>query len=233
MKRPYENIRTAILIALGASTFNSCHLNHTVLPLEPTKFLASTGVDTSERISRIPFEHSWRDPSININDYKYIVVRPVTTRYLNPHEEEMSAEQKAAFKKQADALAKHFTRQLNVAFSDPICIFYKTNSTSRPGTFVLEVALVDVHFPDDDPTHTPLCAFEAKVTDAKTGKVVSTVADRRGPDIHISGDGTHLTDLEEICSIWARQLMESSNKEIFETVRRKLITVEDDPGHQH
>ncbi len=45
-------------------------------------------------------------------------------------------------------------------------------------------------------------------------------------DLHLSGEGSHITDNEEICSIWARQLMEASNKEIFAKVRRKLIAVE-------
>ena len=67
--------------------------------------------------------------------------------------------------------------------------------------------------------------------DSRTGKLVSTASDRRGPDLHLGGEGAHITDNEEICSIWARQLMEASNKEIFTNVRRKLITVDDQGGH--
>jgi len=158
-----------------------------------------------------------------VTDYKYIVIRPVTTKYLKTE----VAEDTFAYKKKVDDLAAYFTRQLNIAFSDPICIFYKTNRTSRPNTLILEVALTDVNFPNEDHSEIPSCAFEGRVTDATTGKLISTVSDRRGPDLHLSGEGTHLTDPEEICAIWARQLMEASNKEIFANVRRKLITFEE------
>lgn len=226
--------------AFALLSIASCGIDHAVTPATPTEFLTSTGTDTSARSERLPFEHSWRDPSVTVTDYKHIVIRPVTTKYLDASEWERSKSagipDRKAFEKRADELAGHFTRQLNVAFSDPICIFYKTNATSRPKTLILEVALTDAHFPDRDVstlTKIPFCGFEARVSDAKTGKLIATAADRRGPDLHVSGDGTHVTDNKEICSIWARQLMEASNKEIFETVRRKVITVEDDPGHDH
>lgn len=224
--------------ALAMLCLASCGIDHALKPATPTKFLTSTGTDTSARFERLPFEHSWRAPSVNVTEYKNIVVRPVTTNYLRVDEWERSKSaeipNQEAFEKRAAALAKHFTKRLNVAFSDPICIFYKTNDTSRPDTLILEVALTDVHFPDRNAsrlTDIPVCGFEARVRDARTGKLISTASDRRGPDIHVGGESTHITGNEEICSIWARQLMEASNKEIFENVRRKLITVDDDAGH--
>ncbi|MEP2774474.1 MAG: DUF3313 family protein [Luteolibacter sp.] len=215
-----------VLLAL-----TSCGLDHALSPAEPTEFLTSTGTDTKKRSSRLPFEHAWLSSEINVHDYKNIVIRPVTTRYLHVDEWERSKSAsiptQKAFKKRADQLARHFTKELNIAFTDPICLFYKTESTSKPETLILEVALTDAHFPDADATNLkeiPVCGFEARVRDAKTGELVATVSDRRGPDLHFHGDDTHMTDNEEICSIWARQLMEASNKEIFSSVRRKFIT---------
>lgn len=225
MSSIFTKIPKPILTTFGTLILSACALDHAVIPAKPTEFLTSTGTDTTERISRLPFKHSWRDPQVTVTDYKHIVVRPVTTKYLKPHSE-LSGGEKAAFEKNAEALAKHFTRQLNIAFSDPICIFYKTSATTRPRTLILEVALTDAHFPSENKPHIPMCAFEARVTDATTGKLVSTASDRRGPDLHLSGEQTHITDNEEICSIWSRQLMEASNKEIFANVRRKLITVD-------
>jgi hypothetical protein len=222
-----------LIAAIACLALASCGIHHAVAPAKPTAFLTSTGTDTSVRISRLPFEHSWRDPDINITDYKNIVVRPVTVKYLHADEWERSKSadipDQKAFEKRAATLARHFTKQLNIAFTDPICIFYKTTSTSKPETLILEVALTDAHFPDTAAsplTKIPVCGFEARVLDAKTGKLVSTVSDRRGPDFHLSGEDSHITYNEEICSIWARQLMEASNKEIFAKVRRKLIAVE-------
>ena len=211
--------------------FNSCGIEQKIIPLQPTKFLTSTGVDTSKNISRLPFEHSWVSPEYSSDDYKHIVVRPVTTKFLDTSKWENSQSpdivSEKAYKKRVDALARHFSKQLDVAFSDPICIFYRTEDTSEPKTLILEVALTDAHFPDPslEPLEIPVCAFEARVRDAKTGKLISTAADRRGPDLRLDGANTELTDNKEICSIWARQLMEASNKEIFATVRRELITI--------
>lgn len=222
-------------LALLTACLPSCSIKHAVVPTEPTKFLTSTGTDTSQRIARLPFEHSWRDPSVTIADYKNIIVRPVTTRYLRKDRWERSKSveipNQRAFERRAEALARHFTKQLNIAFYDPICIFYKTTDASKPNTLILEVALTEVHFPDPakKPLDVPMCGFESRVRDARTGKLVSTASDRRGPDLHIGNDKAHITDNREICSIWARQLMEASNKEIFANVRRKLITV--DPSH--
>ncbi len=203
--------------------------------MKPTTFLTSTGVDVSDRIGRLPFEHSWRDPSTDVTKYRNIVVRPVTMKHFHADnwERSKSAEipDKKAFEKRATELARYFTKQLDIAFSDPICIYYKTSNTSKPDTVILEVALTEAHFPDPELTplaDVPVCAFEARVRDAKTGKIIVTAADRRGPDLHLSEDNTHITDNNEICAIWARQLMESSNKEIFSSVRRELITVDDD-----
>lgn len=200
--------------------------------MEPTKFLTFTGIDTKERISRLPFEHSWRDPAMDISKYKNIVIRPVTVKYLHTEnwERSKSAEipNQKAFERRSQKLAEYFTKRLNISFSDPICLFYKINDASKPDTLVLEVALTEAHFPDPatKPLDIPVCGFEAKVKDGRTGKILVTVADRRGPDLHISEDNTHITDNKEICAIWARQLMEASNKEIFANVRRKLITIE-------
>ena len=227
-------MRTAFTAVAACIALSSCAIEHAGKPFEPTKFLTSTGTDTKERITRLPFEHSWRDPGMDISKYKNIVVRPVTVKYLHTEnwEDSKSAEipDQRAFERRARKLAEHFTKHLNISFSDPICLFYKINDTSKPDTLILEVALTEVRFRDlsAKPLDTPFCGFEAKVTDARTGKLLVTVADRRGPDLHISGDDTHLTDSKEICAIWARQLMEASNKEIFDNVRRKLITVDDD-----
>jgi hypothetical protein len=229
-------MRSALTAVATCIVFSSCGLVQTVTPAKPTAFLTSTGTDTDARIARLPFEHSWRDPSIAITDYKNIVVRPVTTKYLRVDEWERSKSteipNQRAFEKRVAALARHFTKQLNIAFSDPICVFYKTTDTSKPNTLILEVALTDAHFPDKDRTEIPVCGFEARVRDAQTGKIISTASDRRGPDLHLSGESSHITDTDEICAIWARQLMEASNKEIFANVRRKLITIESAGSHE-
>lgn len=225
----------------------SCGTSPTFGP-PATRFLTSTGTDVSHRIERLPFDHAWRDPKVNVAKYKNIVVRPVTTAFLRDGTwtESKSTEipDKRAYLRRVRSLARHFDKSLAKSFSSPICIFYKTSDASRPNTLILEVALTEVRFPGDpgkpapapaDPnavavpvtTGVPVCAFEARVTDAATGALVSTVADRRGPDISLApatGKPAAAPN-EEICDEWSRQLMEASNIEIFPKVRRRWFGI--------
>lgn len=229
-----------------AFTGVGCGLEKASSSPQSTRFLTSTGVDTTVKVERLPFKHAWRDPKMKISDYKYIVVRPVTTAFLKKDEWEQSKSafvpDERTYSKRCRELARSFSKSLNKAFSDPICVFYKTTDTSRPGTLILEVALTEVRFdpaapvvPDGSPdgnvgtllTGLPVCAFEARVTDAATGALVSTAADRRGPEIKVIDESkaTGAVANERICDEWSRQLMEASNIEIFPTVKRSWFSL--------
>jgi hypothetical protein len=233
--------------ALIALSFCSCALEKSGTRPEPTRFLQSTGIDVSHRIDRLPFEHAWRDPSVDLTKYKHIVVRPVTTTYLRTESWENSKStlipNKQAYQKRCSSLARYWSKSLDKAFSSPVCMFYKTTDTSKPGTLILEVALTEVTFQqaptsaanDNGPadgvlsavTGAPLCAFEARTRDAATGKLISTSADRRGPEIRVmSSQKTSLTQLNEaICDEWSQQLMQRSNQELFPTVKRSWFSL--------
>lgn len=238
------SIAATALLALGLA---GCGLDKSVPGPEPTAFLKSTGTDTTHQIERLPFQHAWRDPKVQISSYKYIVVRPVTTSFLKTDQWEDSKSpfvpDKRTYTRRVAALASHWNNSLNKAFSSPVCVFYKTTDTSRPGTLVLEVALTEVRF---DPTATktvtnsvttgnvsnvitglPVCAFEARVRDATTGKLVSTAADRRGPEIRVLDQGkkTSAAPNEYICDEWSKQLMEASNIDLFPTVKRSWFSI--------
>ncbi len=227
-------------------TLAGCGLEKATTDPQPTRFLTSTGVDTTAKVERLPFKHAWRDPKMKIADYKYIVVRPVTTAFLKKDGWEQSKStfvpNERTYTKRCRELAAYFTKSLNKSFSAPICVFYKTTDTSRPGTLILEVALTEVRFDPATPvvpagpsegnvtsllTGLPMCAFEARVTDAATGALVSTASDRRGPEIKVI-DQEKLTGAgpnKRICDEWSRQLMESSNIEIFPTVKRSWFSI--------
>lgn len=235
-------LATSVLLALG---LGSCGVEKSVTRAEPTKFLKSTGVDPSQRVSRLPFEHAWRDSAVDMTQYKYIVVRPVTTAYLRSEmwEESKSSliKNKSAYQKRCTALATRWNKSLAKAFSSPLCMFYRATDTSHPGTLVLEIALTEVRFsqsipakgtpmPGDDilsaVTGAPLCAFESRTRDAATGKLVTTASDRRGPDIKFFGveDTTLAKPNEAICDQWSQQLMQRSNQEIYPNVRRNWFS---------
>ncbi len=233
----------AVTLALALS---SCGLQKSATRTEPTRFLKTTGTDISQRVARLPFEHSWRDPKVDMTKYKYIVVRPITTAFLRSEqwEESKSAAipSKSAYLKRCKALARYWEKSLNKALSSPLCMFYRTSDTSKPGTLVFEVALTEVRF--DRPTGRadapmaaagsivsavtgpPTCAFEARSRDAATGKLVSTAADRRGPDMKMLNSVNHSLSQpnEAICDEWSRQMMERYNIEIYPTVKRSWFS---------
>lgn len=245
-------MKPAILSKLAASAIlilglASCGVDPVTTRTEPTRFLKSTGTDMTQRVQRLPFEHSWRDPKVDITKYKNIVVRPVNTSFLRSEKWEESKStyitSKRAYLRRTQALARYWNKSLNKSFSSPVCMFYKTTDTGRPDTLILEIALTEVRFDRAAPaagtppvpagsvttvlTGVPVCAFEARVRDASTGRLVSTAADRRGPALTVidSNKNTFTKPNEQICDEWSDQLMKSSNIELFPKVRRSWFSI--------
>lgn len=241
---PFTAFSASVFLAL---VLGSCGLEKATTGPEPTRFLKSTGVDTRGKIDRLPFAHCWRDPKAEISKYKYIVVRPVTTAFLHDEKWQESKSDfvpdKRTYTRRCSELARYWSKSLNKAFSSPVCVFYKTTDTSRPGTLILEVALTDVRFDPAAPgtvseslptgnvstllTGLPICGFEARVTDAATGSVVTIVSDRRGPEIKVVDPDRKTSSAanEQICDEWSKQLMEASNIELFPKVRRSWFSI--------
>lgn len=233
----------AAVSALLAVGLGACGLKPPMTRTQPTRFLASTGVDFSEKSKRLPFEHSWRDPSAEWSAYKHIVVRPVTTAYLNGDRWEESQStlipNKRSYLKQCAALARHWDKSLAKQFSSPLCMFYKTTDTTKPGTLILEIALTEVRFDRSvRPTGTsvassglstslPVCGFEARTRDAATGKIIATSADRRAPtpQLRSRADEPFTAPNRSICDEWSAQMMQRSNVEIFPKVGRNWFDV--------
>lgn len=234
------------LTALSLLALTSCSLQKLTTSAEPTGFITSTGVSASSKIARVPFDHSWRSPSVGVSDYKNIVIVPVTTSHLRKEQWKDSYSafipSQAAYVKQCESLARSFTTSLKSDFSDKSSLYQVTDDRSKPGTLILEVALTEVTFgrPEgyvgsmavpggslvNSAAASPIVAFEARVRDAASGKIVATAADRRGVHLKLI-DFNQLTyhkANEEICKEWSRQLMEASNKELFPQVKRTWFT---------
>lgn len=200
-----------------------CSVHKIATPAPTSAFLAVTHEDANGRISRLPFDHSWKAPQVDASLYKHIVVRPVSTKWLRKEQWGESVSEfmpdRRYYLKQCGALARYWTRSLRKAFSSPVCSYYITDSTSQPGTLILEVALTEVNF-GRPPAGLGTMAFEARVKDAATGKYISTAADRRATISKIV-DFSKLTLTqanEDILDQWSQQLMEASNKELFPRV---------------
>jgi hypothetical protein len=212
----------AVIVLVGLT---SCAVQKLATPAPSSEFLKATGAETSGRISRLPFDHSWRSPVSDPTQYKYIVVKPVSITWLRKEEWEGSKSEfvtdEKIYLKESRALANYWTKSLRKAFSSPICSYYITDSTAQPGTLVLEVALTEVDF-GIPPAGVGTMAFEARVKDAATGKYIATAADRRATIskvVDLNKD-TYSRANEEMIDQWSQQLMEASNKELFPKVSK-------------
>jgi hypothetical protein len=208
------------LLGLGLA---GCTVQKIATPAPTSAFLAVTHAETNGRIPRLPFDHSWKASKIDASHYKHIVVRPVSNSWLRKEQWGDSVSEyvpdRRHYLKQCGLLARFWTRSLRKAFSSPLCSYYISDSTSQPGTLILEVALTEVNF-GRPPAGVGTMAFEARVKDADTGKYISTAADRRATISKIV-DFNQLTLTkanEEILDQWSQQLMEASNKELFPRV---------------
>jgi hypothetical protein len=220
-------LRTAAaVIVLGLT---GCTVGKIATPAPTSPFLAATGADTTGRKSRLPFDHSWRSPTADTVHYKNIVVRPVTTKWLRAEQWGDSVSEfmpdRKHYVKQCGVLARYWTTSLKKAFSSPVCSYYITDSTSQPGTLILEVALTEVNF-GRPPAGVGSMAFEARVKDAATGKYVAIAADRRATISKIAkfDKGTFTLANQELIDEWSEQLMEASNKELFPTVGSSVFS---------
>jgi hypothetical protein len=75
---------------LAAIALCSCGLEQSGTRPEPTRFLKSTGVNRSQRLARLPFEHASRAPAVDMTQSKHIVVRMVTPGFLGTEQWENS-----------------------------------------------------------------------------------------------------------------------------------------------
>lgn len=218
-----------LIVIFTGSLLTSCTVGKVVAPAPVSPFLAKENSDTTARNARLPFDHSWRSPDVDVSKYQHIVVRPVSVKWLRKEQwtdsESAYVPDRARYLKECGRLANYWTKSLKEAFSSPVCVFYITNDTSKPGTLVLEVALTEVNF-GRPPAGLGNMAFEARVKDASTGKTIATVADRRATVSKIAdfNQKTLKRANEEILDQWSGQLMEASNRELFPVVRSTLPT---------
>ncbi|NJM38981.1 MAG: DUF3313 domain-containing protein [Akkermansiaceae bacterium] len=221
MKLPHLlSLALSIFVAI---TLTSCGLGKFGGKPEPTRFLKSTGTDVTTQSGRLPFQHAWRDPKVDISKYKNIVVRPVTSSFIQKENWKDSKSEfiptKRRYTRRCEKLARYWSKSLNKAFSSPVCLFYKVSDTSQPNTLILETALTEVRF-----SQTPLavCSFEARVIDASSGKLIATVSDRRRPSVKaLAGPKKSISTLNEaICDDWSDELFKASNEELFPVVKR-------------
>ncbi|MDD1617297.1 MAG: hypothetical protein CG439_2444 [Methylococcaceae bacterium NSP1-2] len=212
----------------------------TVAPAPDAGFIADPQRQT--KVSYLPFQKVWIDPSFNKNNYQEIIISPVNTQYMQQMDWLHNMSSAAWFgdvQKDIKELAEYFRNQIITDFrQDPNHRFtvIETAQQHKAPALRLEIALIEI-----DPS-TPVlhaagwavvgggtaanvvnqrrAAFEARLRDMQTNKIVATFADRNAQDISPL-DLTNLTwygPAKGIMDNWAKEFVAVANRKPGEVV---------------
>jgi len=227
----------------GCSTTQSASNEVKALAVQPAPdagFIANPERQT--KVSYLPFQKVWVDPRFNKDNYQEIVIAPVNTQYMLEMDwlHDMSAATWFGdVKKDIDDLAVYFHDQIAKEFRlDPNHRFTVLDipQQHKQPALRLEIALIEI-----DPS-TPVlhaagwlviggstaagvvnqrrAAFEGRLRDMQTGKVVATFADRNMQDVGPI-DMTRMTwygPAKGIMDMWAKQFVQVANRKPGEVV---------------
>ena len=229
-----------------AIAITGCAWNREMTSAPPTQFLQSTGTPMTNKVKRLPFDHAWHAPDAKFKNYTHLVLKPISMAYLRDDQWKESASSMITSREKylefATEVARNWSVSLVNAFRSADNRFILTSDKSQPGTLVLEVAMTEVVFgrPEtyaaswavtgggiaESAFLAPTMAFELRVLDGATGRVVATAADRRSTRIKLV-DFNRFTITkanQEICNEWSRQIMQAFNKEKFPVVKRQAFS---------
>ncbi|MGY6276061.1 DUF3313 family protein [Methylomonas sp. MgM2] len=203
-------------------------------------------IEHPERQSKradMPFQKVWIRPGFDKAEYRELVVAPIDTRYMLKMDwlhKLSSANLIGDVKKDTEELAKYFHDRIVKEFrEDPNHRFtvIEFAQQHRYPALRLEIALIEID-PSDSVLHAlswagPIgsgtaagainqrrAAFEARIRDLQTGRLVATFADRDTADVGPI-DLTRLTwygPAKGIMDRWAKQFVQVANRKPGESV---------------
>ena len=204
-----------------------CSAARKLEPAPPTEFLNIPGVDRQGTLENLPFDHAWVAEDFNEKQYSKIIVSPVSTAYLTEKNQLESTSvfvpTKEAYDEEVKLLAEFTALAFRKAFSEDPDKRMQVVEEPGPGTLLLEIALTQVIFGHPGAyagsfasplpgtgaiaaaITQPTVAFEARLKDAETGRILATAADRRTPAIRIVDFNqlTAVSPCRDIVDTWA------------------------------
>jgi hypothetical protein len=211
-----------------------------VKPAPDAGFIANPERQT--KVSYLPFQKVWIDPGFNKDNYSEIVIAPVNTQYMLKMDwlhDMSSAVWFGDVQKDIAELAVYFHDQIAKEFRlDPNHRFEVIDipSQHKKKALRLEIALIEI-----DPSMPVLhaagwavvggstaagvvnqrrAAFEARLRDMQTNKIVATFADRNMQDVGPI-DMTRMTwygPAKGIMDNWAKEFVKVANRKPGEAV---------------
>lgn len=191
----------------------------------------------------LPFDKAWMADGIDWTAFKSIVIKPVNTQYLIQSQWWQQNLRQGLMQKDAQTIGLYMQQQFAKAFSSDPRQRFRVVESAGPDSVILELALTEL-VPSNvvveaaalaAPNGTGLAisaaeqlagtvatvAFEARVKDAKTGKVVAMFADREQPKIN-PVDLKQLTwyaEAQEIIGDWANEAVKVAGMRPDEVVK--------------
>jgi hypothetical protein len=244
-----HSIKLALLVCVvgilsGCSSIQSVSNEAKALAVTPAPdagFIAQPERQT--QVSYLPFQKVWIDPNFNKSNYEELVVAPVNTQYMLKMDwlhDMSSASWMGNVQNDINELAQYFHDTVVKEFNnDPNQRFLVIDSPAqhKKKALRLELALIEI-----DPSMPVLhalswagppgtgtaagivnqrrAAFEGRLRDLKTNKIVATFADRNMQDVGPL-DLTRLTwygPAKGIMDNWAKEFVKVANRKPGEVV---------------
>ena len=225
-------VRTLGVLAAVVTILGGCAVRDRITPVSNT-FLED--VDTTKRLSTLPYQHSWVSSKFDGRSYRKIFIKPVRVDRLDHDGWTRSASaaitSKDDYVLEASALAAFFRSELIEKVRSFEGGRFQIATRPGPGVAVLELAFTELEFSHPaaraaslaspipgsgaalSSVTDPHAAFAGRLYD-DTGRLVATVADRKFPPARII-DLNKLTvssSVREVCSLWAETLAKAINQ---------------------
>ena len=226
------SFRLAIVL-LSAIAFSGCSAKKRIADLEPT-FLED--VDIQSKVDNLPFQHAWFDPDSNGNSYHSIFIKPVSVDRLTVDQWIRSNNaiitSKEDYITEAKEIAIYFHEQLVEQLKSLARSKWTILEQPNKDCLIVEIALTELEFSHPvtraaallvpvpgtgaavGAVSDPHVAFAARISDAGSGKLLGTFADRKFPPARII-DLNKLTVSSaprEVVAIWSELIAEAFSK---------------------
>ncbi len=209
---------------------SACALKDRVVDVNNT-FLED--VDIKQKIENLPFQHSWRNPNFTKTGFTSIYYKPIRVDLIDKGQWERSAStlirSEQGYIEKAQEIADYFHVELIDKTRDFKPKKFLVLKEPNRKSVVVEIVLTEIEFshplaraaslaapvPGTGPALTaitdPHVAFAARITDAETGALIATIADRKFGLARII-DLNKLTvssSAREVTSLWAQSIAET------------------------
>ncbi len=199
----------------------------------PNTFLKD--VDITKKLENMPFTHSWVWKEVDPKNYDAVYLPPIklampSGSWKNSASGWITSEQD--YLDEAEKIAEYFRKRIVEEIQQTPSARLGVATSPGPGVVVIEIALTELEFSHPvaragalaapipgtsaalSTVTDPHAAFAARLTDAQTGALIATAADRKFPPTRLL-DLNKLTvtsSAREVASNWAVEIADAVQK---------------------